>query len=108
VTCNPYDEKLGALPMRPLLDTGRLALYQVGHRGRLGMFWLIISLVLGHWKESTAVSEWMAPQLTIAGRGGSIRVVNDGELLRLALPLHYRIHPGELTVLVPAGYPSGG
>jgi diacylglycerol kinase family enzyme len=103
VTCNPYEEKLGALPMRPRLDTGRLALYQVGHRGRLGMIWLLLSLVLGRWKESSAISEWMAPELTITGRGGSIRVVNDGELLRLALPLHYRIHPCELAVLVPAG-----
>jgi len=103
VTCNPYEEKVGALPMRPRLDTGLLALYQVGHRGRLGMIWLLLSLVLGRWKESTAISEWMAPQLTITGRGGSIRVVNDGELLRLALPLNYRIHAGELTVLVPSG-----
>ncbi len=102
VTCNPYEEKLGALPMRPRLDTGQLALYQVGHRGRLGMLWLIGSLALGQWKESTAVSEWMAPQLTVAARGGSIQVVNDGELLNLALPLHYRIHPNKLAVLAPA------
>jgi len=102
VTCNPYDEKLGALPMRPRMDTGRLALYQVGHRGRLGMVWLIVLLILGRFKESTAVSEWMAPQLTIAGRSASIRVVNDGELLLLALPLHYQIHPNELAVLAPA------
>jgi diacylglycerol kinase family enzyme len=101
VTCNPYEDKLGALPTRPRLDTGRLALYQVGHRGRLGMLWLIVSLVLGHWKGSTAVSEWMTPQLTIAGRGGSIQVVNDGELMALALPLQYRIHPNELEVIVP-------
>jgi diacylglycerol kinase family enzyme len=95
--------------MRPRLDTGRLALYQVGHRGRLGMLWLLVSLVLGRWKESTAVSEWMAPQLTIAGRGASIQVVNDGELLNLALPLHYRIHPNELAVLMPARHePVGG
>ena len=102
VTCNPYEEKLGALPMRPHMDTGRLALYQVGHRGRLGMLWLIVSLVLGHWKESTAVSEWMAPELTIAGRGASIQVVNDGELLSLELPLHYRTHPKAQAVLMPA------
>jgi diacylglycerol kinase family enzyme len=109
VTCNPYEEKLGELPMRPRLDTGRLALYQVGHRGRLGMLWLLVSLVLGRWKESTAVSEWMAPQLTIAGRGAGIQVVNDGELLNLALPLHYRIHPNELAVLMPARHePVGG
>jgi diacylglycerol kinase family enzyme len=102
VTCNPYEEKLGALPMRPHMDTGRLALYQIGHRGRLGMLWLLVSVVLGHWKQSTAVSEWMAPELAIAGRGASIQVVNDGELLSLELPLHYRIHPKELAVLVPA------
>ena len=29
-------------------------------------------------------------------------MVNDGELLTMALPLHYRIHPNELTVLAPA------
>ena len=103
ITCNPYEEKLGDLPKRTRLDTGRLALYQIGHRGRLGMIWLILSLALGRWKESTAVSEWMAPQLTVAGRGGSIEVVNDGELLRLSLPLHYEIHPGALAVLAPAG-----
>jgi len=102
VTCNPYEEELGSLPVRERLDAGCLALYQVGHRGRLGMLWLIVSLVLGHWKESTAVSEWKAPQLTIAGRGTSIQVVNDGELLSLTLPLQYRIHPKELVVLAPA------
>lgn len=63
---------------------------------------MIVSLVLGHWKESTAVSEWMAPQLSITGRGGRIQVVNDGELLSLELPLHYRIHPQELAMLAPA------
>jgi diacylglycerol kinase family enzyme len=103
VSCNPYEEKLGDLPKRHRLATGRLALYQVGHRGRLGMIWLILSLILGRWKESTAVSEWSAPQLTIAGRGTSIQVVNDGELLSLSLPLHYQIHPGVLAVLMPAG-----
>ncbi len=102
VTCNPYEEKLGALPMRPHMDTGRLALYQIGHRGRLGMLWLLVSVVLGHWKQSTAVSEWMTPELTIAGRGASIQVVNDGELLSLELPLHYRIHPKAQAVLMPA------
>lgn len=102
ITCNPYEEKLGSLPIRSRLNTGRLALYQIGHRGRLGMIWLVVSLVLGRWKESTAVSEWTAPQLIVDGGRGSIQVVNDGELLRLALPLHYRIHPGELTVLAPA------
>jgi hypothetical protein len=44
----------------------------------------------------------MAPELTIAGRGASIQVVNDGELLSLELPLHYRIHPKAQAVLVPA------
>ena len=65
------------------------------------MLWLLVSVVLGHWKESTAVSEWMAPELTIAGRGASIQVVNDGELLSLELPLHYRIHPKAQAVLMP-------
>ena len=102
VTCNPYEDKLGALPSRPRLDTGQLALYQVGHRGRLGMLWLVVSLVVGHWKQSTAISEWRATELTIAARGASVQVVNDGELLSLKLPLHYRIRPRELAVLMPA------
>ena len=63
---------------------------------------MLVSVVLGHWKQSTAVSEWMAPELTIAGRGASIQVVNDGELLSLELPLHYRIHPKAQAVLMPA------
>jgi len=102
VSCNPYEEKFGVLPMRRRLDTGRLALYHAGHPSRLRMLWLLISLGLGRWKTSESVSEWMSPQLTIAGRGKSIRVVNDGELLTLSLPLHYRIHPKELAVLAPA------
>ena len=60
--------------MRRLL--GRLpgwaaVLYQVGHRRRLGMLWLMISTILGHWNESTAVSEWMVPQVTVGGREGA-------------------------------------
>lgn len=102
VTCNPYEQDLANLPMRPHLDTGRLALYQVEDRGRMGMLWLVISLALGRWKQSTALSEWMSPELSITGPGKSIKVVNDGELLDLALPLHYQIHPKELAVLMPA------
>ena len=60
--------------MRPRLDTGRLALYQVANPGRLGMFWPLMSVVLGHWKQNTAVSEWMAPELTIAGRGATAKI----------------------------------
>ena len=107
VTCNPYDEKLGALPMRPRLNTGQLALYQVGHRGRWGMLWLISSLVLGHWKESTAISEWMAPQLTIAGRGGEHP---GGERRRTAEPGAAAAlpHPPERTGCTGAGPPEAG
>ena len=36
-------------------------------------------------------------------RNRRIKIANDGEVLRMQSPLHYRILPKALRVIVPAG-----
>jgi len=104
LTCNRTREARRPA-MRPHMDTGRLALYQmlalyqIGHRTDWGMLWLLVSVSWAIGSQAGRSSGCAG--MTIAG-GERASSVNDGELLSLELPLHYRIHPKELTVLMPA------
>jgi diacylglycerol kinase family enzyme len=41
-------------------------------------------------------------ELWVEGRRRRLRVALDGEVMRMALPLHYRSKPAALRVMVPA------
>ncbi len=104
VVNNVYHDRPDALFLdRPTLDDGRLAIYLANHRTRLGLIRLMVGLALGGWQRDAELESLTLTELTVTSqRRHRLRVAIDGEVIRLMLPLIYRIRPKALTVLAPA------
>jgi diacylglycerol kinase family enzyme len=101
VANNRYAEGFNLMMARPRLDRGELALYVAR---RYGIWWwvrLMLGMFLGSWRGSRLVHERIAREVVIRSPRQAIRVMSDGEAMVLSPPLHYRIHPGALKVIVP-------
>ena len=102
VANNPYDEGFGAFLKRSHLDTGKLALYLAKHRQPLKMAKMMVALVLGTWQRDAELEVMSLTEFTVKSRRRTLKVANDGEVHRMAAPLHYRMLAGGLRILVPA------
>jgi diacylglycerol kinase family enzyme len=107
VTNNPLAPEPGLHPRRARLDLGVLGVYGL-HKGPL---WELPRLALrflnGTWPEDPGIFHHALPQVRLQQRRGSrVTVMNDGERLRLTLPLHYEVLPAALAVLAPTA-PDG-
>ena len=87
---------------RNRLDRGLLSFYTARGIGRLGILGLAFSALLSRLREATAFEALSTTELTIETRRRSLRVSTDGEVTVMNAPLHYRIRPGALCVMVPA------
>lgn len=99
---NDYGTSLPTLGQRAVLDAGRLSLYTVRCRSRLRLFSILLRAVVG---RTQAVRELAAGAVTDAWvtlRRRELAVAVDGEVVRMTSPLHYRIRPGALRVVVPS------
>jgi diacylglycerol kinase family enzyme len=86
---------------RQNLDKGVLWVHGAPDAGRARLLWLALKTLLG----LSSHREWHnfeTQSLDIHVRRGNIKVSVDGEVLRLASPLRYRILPRALNVMVPA------
>ncbi len=101
VSNNAYAEEANFLPRRRALDEGSLGLYISRHYTLLQTVWLLIRASLGMWQGDPRFERHKLHKLTIHSRHAQLRVANDGELMKIATPLHYAIRPKALTVLVP-------
>ncbi|WP_043335768.1 diacylglycerol/lipid kinase family protein [Belnapia moabensis] len=102
VANNAYAEGVGAFFSRPRLDRGELVLYQTHEFGPWWTARMLAAMALGRWRRRPELDERPAREITIYSRRRSLRVMNDGEALLLAPPLHYTIRSGALRVIVPA------
>jgi diacylglycerol kinase family enzyme len=102
VANNVYDDGLGVFMKRSRLDAGVMGVYVARHPSPIGLVTLMVRLFIGGWQRDAQLETFVARELTVRARRRRIRVANDGELLRLRPPLHFRIHPGALRMLVPA------
>ena len=93
-TCVPY---LGA---RPRLDEGKLWIYQAPHAGRMRFLILAIRALIGV-GNAAELQEQNAQDFWVYTRARRLRVATDGEVATVATPLHYRIVPKGLAVVVP-------
>lgn len=98
---NRYDPRLLADRHRDALDRGELRVYVAPWSGRLAFVRLAVRALLGR-RRPFDVTELSARAVQVHSRRRSLRVAADGEVLRLAPPLRYAIHPGALRVLAPA------
>lgn len=98
---NAYDTTLLSLGRRQALDRGLLCIHTVRARSRAHMLWLVIRAMLRRADEIREFETQHVTEATVRATRRHLAVALDGEVVRLAPPLHYRIHPGALRVRRP-------
>ncbi len=86
---------------RAVLDDGKLSVYFLHRSGRKGLFLLIARTVFGRLRQTHDFEEIKVEEITFETRKKKMLVAFDGEVETLATPLHYKIHPKALRVIVP-------
>jgi diacylglycerol kinase family enzyme len=86
---------------RESIAKGRLSLYLTRHTGRFGLFRLALRALLGRLRQSPDFEMVTVMSLTVRSRKHRLLVATDGEVQSMQPPLHYRIRPKALRVLVP-------
>ncbi|MBP2298539.1 diacylglycerol/lipid kinase family protein [Azospirillum picis] len=102
VSNNVYDDGFGLVLTRQALDAGKLGVYVARERNALALLRLMGRLVAGSWKQDEALDTYAVTSLTVHSRRHRLKMVNDGEIMKMEAPLHYRIRPGALKVLAPS------
>lgn len=85
---------------RESIHGGELSLVIPHGTGRLRLFLYTAGALLGH-GPGQALDHLTARELTIESHHPRLLVSLDGEVVHLDTPLSYRIHPGDLRVIVP-------
>jgi diacylglycerol kinase family enzyme len=100
---NVYDMTRTALGRRATLSGGELCLFVAKPRGPLGLIGMLLRGALGRLDQAGDFEQHRVETATIRSRHRRLTVAMDGEICRLRTPLHYRIRPAALRVLVPPG-----
>jgi len=100
---NPYETTGLDIGERRRLDTGKLWVCRAPGAERLALIGMAIRALFGRTtpgelKLIDAEELWVQTR-----RNRRLKVANDGEVLTMTSPLHYRIRPKALRVIVPAG-----
>ncbi|MBV9043916.1 MAG: NAD(+)/NADH kinase [Alphaproteobacteria bacterium] len=86
---------------RARLDEGRLWVYRAPRTNRAGLFVMALRALFGR-NKPRELQIFDAESFEVRTRRRHPLVSTDGEVVRLAAPLRYRIHPRALRVIVPA------
>ncbi|HSY85491.1 MAG TPA: diacylglycerol kinase family protein [Verrucomicrobiae bacterium] len=102
---NRYEIEGAHMGGRSRLDGGRLWICRAPHAGLWTLLHLAVKALLGRVPHGgfDAVD---GEQCEVRAKRGHLRVSADGEVISLETPLHYRIRPGALGVIVPIDVPS--
>ncbi len=98
---NEYIMQGLAIGARERLDRGKLSLYVAQRPGRLGLLRFAVRALCGRLAQERDFDVMLSETLSIETRHRHLRVATDGEVTIMATPLHYRIKPAALTVIVP-------
>jgi YegS/Rv2252/BmrU family lipid kinase len=98
---NEYVMETFNIGLRDCLDRGRLSLYMTHRTGRWGLVRLALRAFLGHLREEKDFLAMCTKEVTIETRRKRLRVAFDGEVDLMEVPLHYRVRPGALRVIIP-------
>ncbi|MCR6657089.1 MAG: hypothetical protein NVV63_15040 [Opitutus sp.] len=99
---NCYSGLLLETSKRERLDEGRLWIYTVRVHRLLPVLRLVLQALFRRLDETDALDAEPAERFTIHSLRGEPPVALDGELVRLAPPLHFSIRAGALRVLAPS------
>ncbi len=97
---NKYRTEGWNIGTRAELDAGRLWLYMAPHRSPGGLILLALRALFGRQNSDTVDAE--TKECWIETERKRLDVATDGEVTAMDMPLHYRIRPGALRVMVPA------
>jgi YegS/Rv2252/BmrU family lipid kinase len=86
---------------RECLDKGQLSLYITNRTGRWGLVRLAVRALFGRLREDKDFLALCTKEVTIQTRHKHLKVAFDGEVDVMETPLHYRVVPGALRVIVP-------
>ena len=103
---NRYEIDLMRLGERTALDRGELSVYFTRRTGRLALVTLAIRALFNRLNQSRDFEMTTTKELWIETHKRALSVSIDGEVTRLAPPLHYRIRPRDLTVMVSRAAPA--
>jgi diacylglycerol kinase family enzyme len=98
---NQYEIERLNLGQRASLERGDLCVYFANRTGRWGMLRLAFRALLGRLRQDRDFNALCATELWIDTQKHEISVAADGEVLHLKPPLHYRIRPRSLNVMLP-------
>lgn len=98
---NAYAMEGFQIGRRERLDAGQLSLYMSNRTGRLGLIRLGLRALFGRLRMEKDFLALSTEEIKIKTRRNRIRVSFDGEIDLLETPLHYRVRPGVLRVIVP-------
>jgi YegS/Rv2252/BmrU family lipid kinase len=98
---NEYEMETLNIGGRACLDAGELSLYVTNRTGRLGLVRLAWRALFGGLRQEKDFLAMCTKEIWIETRRKRIRVALDGEVTVMEPPLHYRVLPGRLRVVVP-------
>jgi diacylglycerol kinase family enzyme len=99
---NEYEVDSIRLGGRTRLDGGRLFAYLAPRLRTREMPMLLARALIGRARQSGAFEILSAAELRVAvPNHRHVRVALDGEITRMTSPLHYRLQPGALRVILP-------
>jgi len=100
---NEYSMEGFEIGARKSVAAGRLSLYLAQRTGRFGLLRLALRALFGRLRQARDFEMVTARALAVHTPHRRIRVATDGEVSLMETPLNYRIRPGALRVIVPAG-----
>jgi YegS/Rv2252/BmrU family lipid kinase len=99
---NEYEMESFNVGARSCIDKGQLSLYVAHRTGRLGLLRLALRALFGGLRDEQDFDAMCTKEIWIETRHPKrLRVATDGEVTIMTTPLHYRVRPGSLRVLVP-------
>ena len=99
---NEYEMESLDIGARRCLDAGHLSLYVTHRTGRLGLLWLALRALFGRLRQAKDFDALCAKEIRVeTRRPRRLPVATDGEVTLMTTPLHYRVRPGALRVIVP-------
>ena len=105
---NEYEMESFNVGARSCIDAGHLSLYVAHRTGRLGLLRLAWRALFGGLRDEEDFNALCTTEVFIETRRPKrLRVATDGEVTIMTTPLHYRVRPGALRVLVPKGRDEG-
>ena len=98
---NEYEMASFNIGSRACLNAGHLSLYMPHRTGRLGLLRLGLRAFFGRLREAKDFDAMCVKEIWIETKRKRLRVATDGEVTVMSTPLHYRVRPRALRVIVP-------